>query len=107
MDGCSAVVGRQALGSSRYGDCGGAACCERTASLTVWLAMIGYGAAMRIVEKAQLMSASEIDRTLQRLAHEIVEKSGGTKHLALIGIRRRGVPLAQRIAHAMLGIEHA
>ena len=35
--------------------------------------MIGYGAAMRIVEKAQLMSASEIDRTLQRLAHEIVE----------------------------------
>ena len=49
---------------------------------------------MRIVEKAQLMSAPEIDRTLQRLAHEIVEKSGGTKHLALIGIRRRGVPLA-------------
>jgi pyrimidine operon attenuation protein/uracil phosphoribosyltransferase len=60
---------------------------------------------MRIVEKSQLMSAPEIDRTLQRLAHEIVEKSGGTKHLALIGIRRRGVPLAQRIAHAMRGID--
>jgi pyrimidine operon attenuation protein / uracil phosphoribosyltransferase len=60
---------------------------------------------MRIVEKAQLMSASEIDRTLQRLAHQIVEKSGGTKHLALIGIRRRGVPLAQRIAKAMRGID--
>src|ERR1700733_12983611 len=60
---------------------------------------------MRIVEKAQLMSASEIDRTLQQLAHEIVEKSGGTKHLALIGIRRRGVPLAQRIAQAMRGID--
>ena len=60
---------------------------------------------MRIVEKAQLMSAPEIDRTLQRLAHEIVEKSGGTKHLALIGIRRRGVPLAQRIAFAMRGID--
>src|ERR1700693_5862860 len=60
---------------------------------------------MRIVEKAQLMSAPEIDRTLQRLAHEIVEKSGGTKHLALIGIRRRGVPLAQRIAMAMRGID--
>ena len=60
---------------------------------------------MRIVEKAQLMSAPEIDRTLQRLAHEIVEKSGGTKHLALIGIRRRGVPLAQRIAQAMRGID--
>src|SRR5260370_29739482 len=60
--------------------------------------------AMKIVEKAQLMSAAEIDRTLQRLAHEIVEKSGGTKNLALIGIVRRGVPLAQRIAQAMRGI---
>jgi pyrimidine operon attenuation protein/uracil phosphoribosyltransferase len=60
---------------------------------------------MRIVEKAQLMSAPEIDRTLQRLAHQIVEKSGGTKHLALIGIRRRGVPLAQRISQAMRGID--
>jgi pyrimidine operon attenuation protein / uracil phosphoribosyltransferase len=60
---------------------------------------------MRIVEKAQLMSAPEIDRTLQRLAHEIVEKSGGTRHLALIGIRRRGVPLASRIALAMRGID--
>jgi pyrimidine operon attenuation protein/uracil phosphoribosyltransferase len=60
---------------------------------------------MRIVEKSQLMSAAEIDRTLQRLAHQIVEKSGGTKNLALIGIRRRGVPLAKRIAQAMRGID--
>src|SRR6202048_3061357 len=60
---------------------------------------------MRIVEKSQLMSAPEIDRTLQRLAHQIVEKSGGTKNLALIGIRRRGVPLAKRIAQAMRGID--
>src|SRR5580658_8211307 len=60
---------------------------------------------MRLVEKSQLMSAAEIDRTLQRLAHQIVEKSGGTKSLALIGIRRRGVPLAQRIARAMRGID--
>ncbi|HXN22614.1 MAG TPA: bifunctional pyr operon transcriptional regulator/uracil phosphoribosyltransferase PyrR [Candidatus Dormibacteraeota bacterium] len=62
---------------------------------------------MRVIEKGQIMSATEIDRTLQRLAHEIVEKSGGTKHLALIGIRRRGVPLAQRIARAMRGIDGA
>lgn len=60
---------------------------------------------MRIVEKNQLMTATEIDRTIQRLAHEIVEKSGGTANLALIGIRRRGVPLAQRIAQSMLGID--
>jgi pyrimidine operon attenuation protein / uracil phosphoribosyltransferase len=60
---------------------------------------------MSVQEKKQLMSATEIDRTLQRLAHEIVEKSGGTANLALIGIRRRGVPLAQRIAKAMRGID--
>jgi len=51
------------------------------------------------------MSATEIDRTLQRVAHEIVERSGGTANLALIGVRRRGVPLAQRIAKAMRAID--
>lgn len=60
---------------------------------------------MKFVEKSQLMSAPEIDRTLHRLAHHIVEKSGGTRNLALIGIRRRGVPLAQRIANTMRGID--
>src|SRR5579862_3002031 len=60
---------------------------------------------MTVQEKKQLMSATEIDRTLQRLAHEIVEKSGGTTNIALIGIRRRGVPLAQRIARSMRGID--
>jgi len=58
---------------------------------------------MRVVEKRQLLSAQEIDRTLQRLAHEIVEKSGGAKDLALIGVRRRGVPLAQRLAKLISG----
>ena len=60
---------------------------------------------MRIVEKSQLMSAPEIDRTLQRLAHEIVERTGGTKQLALIGIVRRGVPLAQRLAQKIASLE--
>jgi pyrimidine operon attenuation protein/uracil phosphoribosyltransferase len=60
---------------------------------------------MQIREKLQLMSATEIDRTVGRLAHEIVEKSGGKANLALIGIRRRGVPLANRIAQAMRGID--
>jgi len=60
---------------------------------------------MRVVEKSQLMSATEIDRTLQRVAHEIVERSGGTQNLALIGVRRRGVPLAGRIAKAMREID--
>ena len=58
---------------------------------------------MRVVEKRQLLSAEEINRTLQRLAHEIVEKSGGAKDLALVGIRRRGVPLAARMAELTRG----
>jgi len=44
------------------------------------------------------MSASEIERTLVRLAHEIVEKNNGVANLGLVGIKRRGVPLAQRLA---------
>lgn len=56
-------------------------------------------------EKSQLLSASEIQRTLVRLAHEIVEKNNGVSNLALVGIRRRGVPLAQRLARLIEQIE--
>jgi len=56
-------------------------------------------------EKVQLMSASEIDRTLVRLAHEVLEKSEDLDKLAFIGIRRRGVPLAQRLAAKIRDIE--
>ena len=59
-----------------------------------------------IREKAQLMSASEIDRTLVRLAHEVIEKSPDTEKMAFIGIRRRGVPLAQRLSSKMAQIEN-
>ena len=55
--------------------------------------------------KGRLMSASEIERTLVRLAHEIVEKSNGSENLALVGIKRRGIPLAQRLAKLIAGIE--
>jgi pyrimidine operon attenuation protein/uracil phosphoribosyltransferase len=57
-------------------------------------------------DKAQLMSASEIDRTLVRLAHEILEKSLDVHSLAFIGIRRRGVPLAQRLAAKISSLEN-
>ena len=56
-------------------------------------------------EKAQIMSASEIERTLVRLAHEIVEKNNGADNLGLVGIKRRGVPLAQRLAKILGRIE--
>ena len=55
--------------------------------------------------KGRLMSASEVERTLVRLAHEIVEKSNGSTNLALVGIKRRGVPLAERLGRLISGIE--
>ena len=55
--------------------------------------------------KGRLMSASEIERTLVRLAHEIVERNNGSKNLGLVGIKRRGVPIAQRIARMIETIE--
>jgi pyrimidine operon attenuation protein / uracil phosphoribosyltransferase len=56
-------------------------------------------------EKSQLMSASEIERTLVRLVHEIIEKNNGAKDLGLVGIRRRGVPMAQRLGEMITRIE--
>jgi len=55
--------------------------------------------------KAQLMSASEIERTLVRLAHEIVERNGGMDGLGFVGIKRRGVPLAHRLGKLVERIE--
>jgi pyrimidine operon attenuation protein/uracil phosphoribosyltransferase len=46
----------------------------------------------------QIMTAEEIRRATIRISHEIVEKQAGTEGLVLVGIQRRGVPLAHRIA---------
>ncbi len=57
-------------------------------------------------EKGRLLSASEIERTLVRLAHEIVERNHGATNLGLVGIKRRGVPIAQRLAKIISTIEN-
>jgi pyrimidine operon attenuation protein / uracil phosphoribosyltransferase len=56
-------------------------------------------------EKKQLMSASEIDRTLVRLAHEILERNLDLSKLAFVGIKRRGVPLAERLSQKIEALE--
>jgi pyrimidine operon attenuation protein/uracil phosphoribosyltransferase len=56
-------------------------------------------------QKAQLMSASEMERTLVRLAYQIVEENG-VDGLGLIGVRRRGVPLAERLSQSIGLIEN-
>jgi pyrimidine operon attenuation protein/uracil phosphoribosyltransferase len=49
----------------------------------------------------QIMTADEIRRAIVRISHEIVERHAGTEGLVLVGIQRRGVPLAERIAAAI------
>jgi len=56
-------------------------------------------------EKAYIMDETAINRALIRISHEIVEKNKGVKDVALVGIRRRGVPLAGRMASYISGIE--
>ncbi len=51
------------------------------------------------------MSASEVERTLVRLAHQIMEKNNGVDDLVLVGLKRRGVPLANRLAKLITQIE--
>ena len=60
---------------------------------------------MILQPKAQIMDKAAIDRALRRVAHEIVEKNQGTQGLVFIGIRRRGVPLAERLRDNVRDIE--
>jgi len=53
------------------------------------------------VSSRQILDAAEVRRALVRIGHEIVEKHGGTDGLALVGIERRGAPLALRIGDAI------
>jgi pyrimidine operon attenuation protein / uracil phosphoribosyltransferase len=52
------------------------------------------------------MDGDQIRRAITRLGHEIVERQGGTDGLVLIGIQRRGVVLAHRLAEAIVAAEH-
>lgn len=52
-----------------------------------------------------IMDEATIERALTRMAHEILEKHKGVEGLALVGIRSRGVPLAQRLAARIASIE--
>jgi pyrimidine operon attenuation protein / uracil phosphoribosyltransferase len=53
----------------------------------------------------RIMTADEIRRAIIRISHEIVEKQAGTEGLVLVGIQRRGVPLARRLSGAIEGHE--
>ena len=56
-------------------------------------------------EKAHIMDQTAMDRAMMRIAHEIIERNKGVGDLALIGIQRRGVPIARRVAENILQVE--
>jgi pyrimidine operon attenuation protein/uracil phosphoribosyltransferase len=60
---------------------------------------------INLIEKSRIMDAARMKRALSRLASEIVEENHGAKDLYLVGIRRRGVPLAERIADRIETLE--
>ncbi len=62
---------------------------------------------VKLVDKTVLMDAQALNRALIRIAHEVIEKNKGSRDVALVGIRTRGVPLAKRLAAEIEKIEGA
>ena len=61
--------------------------------------------APRFREKAEVLDAVALDRALVRIAHEILERNGGAKDVTFVGLRTRGVTLAQRLAAKIAQID--
>ena len=63
------------------------------------------GAVLNVREKAKLMDEAAVNRALMRLSHEIAERNRGVENVCLVGIRRRGEPLARQIRSNIIKIE--
>ncbi len=57
------------------------------------------------MQKTRILDAESVERALKRISHEIIERNHGCEDLCVIGIRRRGVPLAERIVANIRSIE--
>lgn len=55
--------------------------------------------------KADLMSSEDMKRALKRMSHQILERNHGAENLVFLGIKRRGVPLAERLSSNINAIE--
>ncbi len=63
------------------------------------------GAVLNVREKARLMDEAAVNRALMRLSHEIAERNRGVENVCLVGIRRRGEPMARQIRSNIIKIE--
>ncbi|MFH1859459.1 MAG: bifunctional pyr operon transcriptional regulator/uracil phosphoribosyltransferase PyrR [bacterium] len=61
---------------------------------------------MELITKSRIMYTNELSRTILRLSYEILERNKGTQNLAIIGIRSRGVPIAERIVKNIVSVEN-
>lgn len=64
------------------------------------------GGATQVIDKAEIMDESAMMRAVTRIAHEIIEKNKGVDNVHLLGIQRRGVPLAKLIAAKIKEVEN-
>ena len=60
---------------------------------------------MNFTEKAVIMNGDDVSRALKRMAHEVLEANSGTGDLVILGIQRRGVPLASLLREAIKAVE--
>lgn len=60
---------------------------------------------MKLIDKTVLMDAQAVNRAITRIAHEVIEKNKGVRDIIIVGIRTRGVPLAERLAEEIEKIE--
>ena len=58
-------------------------------------------------KKTQIMDDRQIQRTITRMAHEIIERNKGVEDVVLVGIRTRGEPIARMLSQAILRVEGA
>ncbi len=57
------------------------------------------------MQQTKIMDSESVERAIKRISHEIIERNKGCKDLCIIGIRRRGVPLAERLCNNISAIE--
>ncbi len=60
---------------------------------------------MNFTEKAVIMNRDDVSRAIKRMAHEILEANSGTRDLVILGVQRRGVPLASLLQEAIKAVE--
>jgi pyrimidine operon attenuation protein / uracil phosphoribosyltransferase len=58
-----------------------------------------------MIEKANILNPDDLERVIKRISHEILERNRGSENLVIIGLRKRGVPLARRIADRIESFE--